>query len=285
MSQNKIIALTVLGILSASVLVSVHAEVGTTPDVNYLHLLPSNDQISQATEAERAKLNQPAASQKMPTSQEIQAEKNRYAPIAKETVDEAARRAAGRVQVPTTPSMKVYGDSAHSPDPTELATKYLRAIQAKSGDAKNAPVAMEWQSKAYVFISTSMPMESLVQLGKDAKKIGIPLVIRGIPNGVSKADWQAFHQLMRPVAATGVELLIHPAWFERYRITAVPALVVAPNAVEGCNEGRCEAGSIRVLGDTSLELSLEEVGRRSMPNEAGKLAEKLLATLRERGQP
>lgn len=254
-------------------------------DVNYLHLLPNNEQVQRAISSERAKMAQDAVVQQAPTKNAIEAEQARQKPLTKETLDEASRQASGRVQVPTLPSMSVYGEKAHSPDPTELATKYIKSIQGNEDGLKKAPVIREWQSKAYVFISTSMPMDSLVKYAESAKKIGVPLVIRGIPNGVAKSDWQAFNQLMQPVANTGVELLVHPVWFERYHITAVPALVVAPNAVEGCAEGSCEAGSVRVLGDASLELGLEEISRRATHSEARKITEKLLAALRERSVP
>lgn len=73
----------------------------------------------------------------------------------------------------------------------------------------------------YLFISSSIPQASLVELAKDAATHRIPLILRGLVGD----SMQETLIRMKPVTGTGAALEIDPTLFQFYRIEQVPAVV------------------------------------------------------------
>lgn len=109
-----------------------------------------------------------------------------------------------------------------------------------------------------IFVSSSMPMSALEKLGRQAKKAGAVLVIRGLVGELDKNGWNETMEFMRPVAKTGVSIQIHPELFKQYNVKVVPTFLLATNGVvQGCNDDMCDANAIRAEGDASLGYVLE----------------------------
>lgn len=109
-----------------------------------------------------------------------------------------------------------------------------------------------------IFVSSSMPMTALEKLGRQAKKVGAVLVIRGLVGELDKNGWNETMEFMRPVAKTGVSIQIHPELFKQYNVKVVPTFLLATNGVvQGCNDDMCDANAIRAEGDASLGYVLE----------------------------
>jgi type-F conjugative transfer system pilin assembly protein TrbC len=80
----------------------------------------------------------------------------------------------------------------------------------------------EPEDKILVFVSFSMPRQSLVALSKEAQKHHAVLVMRGLKDDSFKATQTAFADLGNEVQ-TGIE--INPEAFETYHIKQVPVFV------------------------------------------------------------
>lgn len=74
-----------------------------------------------------------------------------------------------------------------------------------------------------IFISFSMPIQSLKQWNVQAQQIGAPLIIRGLVNNSFKATTKKVSQLLVNDKG-GVQL--DPVKFEQYHILQVPAVVI-----------------------------------------------------------
>ncbi len=116
----------------------------------------------------------------------------------------------------------------------------------------------ESQAPLLVFISFSMPEQSLKLWAEQASKIKAPLVLRGfVENSIQATTQKAFECF----GSGGMpELLVDPEAFERFAIQTVPA-VVAVSQLTGSSHNDHTATVTEppfevVYGDTSLEDAL-----------------------------
>lgn len=108
-----------------------------------------------------------------------------------------------------------------------------------------------------IFVSTSIPKATLVKLGEQAKTAGGILVMRGVKGGLQQKNALAvMASELQPVAATGVDIQIHPELFTRYNVSAVPTFVLA-REVTDCGTDACAARMTSLAGDVSLDFALE----------------------------
>lgn len=135
-------------------------------------------------------------------------------------------------------------------DPLTIAKQYEQGLRETPQEA------------LYIFISTSVPIDTLKLLGEQAVRGGAALVLRGIPGGFD--GYTNMLQTLKPVIATGADIQIHPELFDRFEVSAVPAFVIAKYE-EGCQGNVCDAESISVAGDVSLPFALEHLANRPHP--------------------
>jgi type-F conjugative transfer system pilin assembly protein TrbC len=148
-------------------------------------------------------------------------------------------------------------------DPLAIAKQYEQGL-------REAP-----QEAIYIFISTSVPIDTLKLLGEQAVRGGAALVLRGIPGGFD--GYTKMLQTLKPVIATGADIQIHPELFDRFEVSSVPAFVIAKYE-EGCQGNVCDAESISVAGDVSLPFALEHLASR--PNPLSEVAKQRLQRFR-----
>jgi conjugal transfer pilus assembly protein TrbC len=85
----------------------------------------------------------------------------------------------------------------------------------------------------YIFVSTSMPERDLVDLAREASQANATLVFRGFaPNSSNAINLQALQSLVAEIdqrccSGKPVSWMVDPRLFERYRVQAVPAFVLA----------------------------------------------------------
>ena len=75
----------------------------------------------------------------------------------------------------------------------------------------------------YVFVSSSMPRPSLMQLLEQSKKINAAVVLRGFINDSHKTTTFALQDLIN---ITQYGLIVDPELFTKYEITKVPTFVI-----------------------------------------------------------
>ena len=114
-----------------------------------------------------------------------------------------------------------------------------------------------------VFASFTMPAPTLKKLIADAKRAGGVVVLRGFKDGSLKNTAVAVSQLGE--AAGNVQ--INPEAFKKYRVNAVPAVVlVKPDGQELVDDKGCALPDnyVMVAGDVGLGYALDDIAQRSL---------------------
>lgn len=115
-------------------------------------------------------------------------------------------------------------------------------------------------STLMVFVSFSMPEESLKRIAYETKKAGGTMFLRGFVNDNLSQTVKASEKLIN----LGAQIQIHPELFKNYEITQVPAYVLtkAGNEVSaGCNGKSSCTDYVSVVGDGSLKTVLDRMSR------------------------
>lgn len=125
-----------------------------------------------------------------------------------------------------------------------------------------------YDSDLLIFVSFSMPEQSLKLWAEQANRIGCPLLLRGfVDNDLTKttAQTQAIFG-----AKESVEISVDPQKFEKFNIDIVPAVVIAERETAKSEEAVLEKEDINdnpmpyfdvVYGDTSLEEALNRIAK------------------------
>lgn len=161
----------------------------------------------------------------------------------------------------------------------------LDALMARYGATRETPALGGNREPLLVFISESVPRESLRRLARQAADVGAPLVLRGVVRG----DFRATAEFMRDILGEPGEeeaesskprALIDPTLFARFDVRQVPAVVLTPG-------GACVAGiricpdatppHVHVAGDVTLDYALAHIARTHP--DARSVADALLARL------
>lgn len=136
------------------------------------------------------------------------------------------------------------------------------------------------QDRVYIFISSSMPIETVKAYARDLAKLGednVFLIMRGGIGGLKKiaptAEWISTALKIDPLCSGSCELyrtkvLIDPLLFRKYEVKAVPAVVYVKNVVntEGLSEGLGtvkNSGFYLSYGDISLSYHLKLIAEYS----------------------
>jgi len=182
-------------------------------------------------------------------------------PFAQESqrvrVDEAMEQALQRAREIQAGNVQLnlpldYRKEVSAADPSALAGHYSKQIQNQN------PFP---QDELMVFISTSMPKESLMLLARQTANAGGVLMLRGFKGGLQKGAMQETLKELKPLADAGVNMQIDPEAFVRFGITAVPSFVLA-TPDESCSrdpqqQKQCQWSAARLSGDVSLDYALE----------------------------
>ncbi len=120
-----------------------------------------------------------------------------------------------------------------------------------------------------VFVSFSMPMETLKILTAQVNAIGGAVVFRGLLGG-------SFKGIVLKLKELGQEALIDPTLFEAYKVTTVPTFILRKNPTE---VARPNASHDRLSGNVSLIHVLEQFATQG---DVRAVAQSLLTKLREK---
>lgn len=128
-------------------------------------------------------------------------------------------------------------------------------------------------SDLMVFVSFSMPEKTFREYTEQAKALGAVLVLRGLKNGSWKETMDAMYSLDR----IGARAQINPELFKLFKVTTVPAIVLADNSKSTVLEQGCaqDAAYESVVGDVSIEYALKVIRSKGRP-EFSQMADKRL---------
>lgn len=180
----------------------------------------------------------------------------------------AKRIELGKIEVPPqkTPDYindKKLNSQLGAIDLERIAKKYNDALLADKNSKKGEQGTSDFTAgRAYLFISSSMPKETIQALLNDAGKLGIAVFLNGNigPDPLKFAGTQAFMNTMK--IETPPELFIHPDAFKMFKIDRVPALVVAASDVQdNLDEQGCAAPTDYDImrGDLSLASNMRKI--------------------------
>lgn len=161
----------------------------------------------------------------------------------------------------------------------DAVADYYKNLNKTGG--KNGPV-LSGNERVYVFVSSSIPLETLKSYAKSIDAVGDPniyMVVRGFIGGMS----EGFPTLNFINSFRGkVPVVIDPYLFRRYGITQVPAVVFVqnvqmddPDASEGLLDRTTVGSSYTFLGDVPLGYALQKISQVSMSPHVLVAAEKL----------
>lgn len=110
---------------------------------------------------------------------------------------------------------------------------------------QNIKIKDNLENGVLVFVSFSMPKESLIELCNEAEKYNAALVIRGIyQNSFTKTK-----DKILKISSNGLSLNIDPQLFKQYNIQKVPTFILIRNGKEVS----------RLTGNASLEFAAKKL--------------------------
>lgn len=238
--KKRIIAATVL----ATMLAHAWADV-TTPSASQL------EQEQRRIEAERKAMfdtNNPATKAKapaLPSSAAVQGEMKRI---------EAERKAMFDPNNPATKNAKNAFPNVPTPEVSNvdiqaLAKRYEQRAQARRTD------------DLMVFVSFTMPPESLKRIVAQVNKVGGTVVL----NGFKDNSWKATAVAIKDLGEKSGNVVVNPNAFTKYKIKAVPVTVLTkPEAIDQLDGEGCALPDTyaAVAGDVSLDYAMDEIAQR-----------------------
>jgi len=112
-----------------------------------------------------------------------------------------------------------------------------------------------------IFVSFTMPSESIKRVVAQARKAGATVVLNGFKNN----SWKATAEAIKSLGESGGNVTINPNAFTQYAIKSVPTVVLArPTSLVQLDSSGCALPNtfVALAGDVSLTYSLEEIVRR-----------------------
>lgn len=184
-----------------------------------------------------------------PSEKKIESEITRIEQARKEMFarDEVTKPAPAKAPDVPTPVLK-----QQRVDVLEIAKQYEQKAAPPTRPVK--------PQELIVFVSFSMPEESLIRLAKQTERAGGVLVLRGFKDGSLKATSRAVQEL----GLAGTSFQINPPAFSKYKVQTVPTVVLTkPEAATQIDGEGCALPDTysSVTGDTSLDFALEAIGR------------------------
>lgn len=144
-----------------------------------------------------------------------------------------------------------------SPDIAKIAEAFRRPAPGNL----SAPIADV--PELMVFVSFSLPRETLQRIVSQSEKSGAVLVLRGLKGN---SLTQMGEEIAKLVGDRNVTAIIHPPAFKQFNVKRVPAMVLARSgqASKIAEDGCAPATSfIKVDGDVTQEYALDLIEREA----------------------
>lgn len=138
-------------------------------------------------------------------------------------------------------------------NPADMAKQF-----SQSPIANQPPVAPELM----VFVSFSMPRESLMRIIEQSERTGARLIFRGF-TGDKLTDMSK--RIADLLGSHRVEAVVHPPAFTQFKVNQVPALVISQSDAGNQLDNGCAQAEryVKVTGDVSQDYALDYIERTS----------------------
>ena len=144
------------------------------------------------------------------------------------------------------------------PQPATTANPADVAKQFRQQPFQTKPATPEMM----IFVSFSMPRESLLRIVEQSERSGARLIFRGF-KGDKMTDMSK--RISALLGNHRVEAVIHPPAFTQFKVNQVPALVLAQSDAGDQLDSGCAQPDryVKVTGDVSQDYALEYIERTS----------------------
>ncbi len=186
--------------------------------------------------------------------------------------------------IPLAPTPELFNQitqpSGQSIDIDALANQGQQLFRSAEQSAKR------YESQVLVFISSSMPEQTVIHYLQQARRIDASLVLRGFVGDTLLNTKRYIHDILMasgdPEAPSSI--LIDPTLYQRFSITRVPSIVVTESAIEPCREEACAPPVHHLVGgDVSLDWALGLVSRQIASEVLKTLLKPMINTLEGKG--
>lgn len=188
-------------------------------------------------------------------------------------------------KLPSGESYTLYSDSIVSDSKQYLAqTKnpldINEAISNYNQLSKNAK-AQIGDSRLLIFISSSLPKKTIINLMQQGDSIGATFVVRGMINGSFVNTYKYFYKFKEPFQ--NVAVMINPTLFEAFGVQEVPTFALYKSSTNILTQA-CKVVPVyaKVSGEMTVRHALE-VLRDSKNNDISKLANNQIALMDSNG--
>lgn len=170
--------------------------------------------------------------------------------MSNRVLKEVNERVVNQYRAPA-PALDNLPKPASPASPADMARQF-----SQSPIAKQLPATPELM----VFVSFSMPHESLVHIVEQSERTGAKLVFRGF-TGDKLTDMSK--RVAALIGGHRVEALIHPPAFVRFKVVQVPTLVISLADAENHLDNGCAQPDqyIKVTGDVGQDYALDLIER------------------------
>lgn len=155
----------------------------------------------------------------------------------------------------------------------ELINRFMRGAGAKLNNKTGQSA-----DDAILLVSFSMPDALMIALLDEASHYQIPVVINGLIDGDFKKTIDAFsrlHQLAKAQNLNFPGLSIDPVWFQQFKISSVPSLIVTERPSWCKAQKVCKDQTFDVVyGNASIKNGLKLIANKG--EVSSKLAQKIL---------
>ncbi len=152
-----------------------------------------------------------------------------------------------------------------------------------SGATKQVNDSNFESGRAYLFVSSSMPKETIRNLMNDAGKLGITVFFKGNVNDKEPLKFAEMKEYLGSLNLKHyVDIKIHPPAYTKFKITQVPAIVVAAEDVDSrLDENGCANPSDYdiIRGDVKLDWAIEKIYTDSKSDDIKAITEQYMAKI------
>lgn len=190
----------------------------------------------------------------------------------------------------TIPDMEKVKQKNHIPtdkpyqgfDLEKMMTQYHEASQPQKPDISDSDQFEFVSGRAYLFVSASIPKEVMKNLLEEAGRLGVVVLFNGVigENPLHFKETQAYLTGLK--LRNYVDVKIHPPAFEKFKITQVPAVVVASENVDARldEQGCADPRDYDILkGDIKVGWSVEKIYTDSRSDEIKAVAERYMKAI------
>lgn len=169
---------------------------------------------------------------------------------------------------------RIIADLASKEDPqNNNIVNLLKNYHFKPNDVKTSSIT---HYPVMIFVSSSIPNNSLKDLMIQAKKVGAVLVFRGFIGSLKNTQ-----EFLANIAKENVSAIIDPRLFDIFQVKLVPTFIVLANNIQNCEANNCNftPKNDRISGNITLKYALEQI--ENSKSDSSTIASKYLKNLNQ----